>query len=83
MAFIADTQEECISKLNAWKTGMESKGHRVTIKKTKFIVSGVDLDVLEISQVFLCSLLQGVGNNSIECMQFKLWVHKKYSDITG
>ena len=25
----------------------------------------------------------GVGNNSMECSQCKLWVHKKCSDITG
>ena len=33
---IAFTQE-CISKLKAWKAGMESKGLRVNMKKTKFM----------------------------------------------
>ena len=33
--------------LNAWKAGMESKGPRVNMKKTKFPVSGVGFDVLK------------------------------------
>ena len=40
LLFITDTQEECISKLKAWKAGMESKRLHVNIKKTKFLVSG-------------------------------------------
>ena len=29
LAVIADTLEECVSKLKAWKKGMENKGLRV------------------------------------------------------
>ena len=45
--FIADTQQECISKLKAWKVGMESKGLCVNMKKTKFLFSGNGHDVLK------------------------------------
>ena len=34
LAVIADTLEECVSKLKAWKEGMENKGLRVNMKKT-------------------------------------------------
>ena len=34
---IADSLEECIFKFKAWKTGMESKGLRVNMKKTRAI----------------------------------------------
>ena len=40
LVLIADTQEGCFSKLKAWKVSMESKGLCVTMKKTKFLVSG-------------------------------------------
>ena len=39
LVLIADTQEECIS-------GMESKGLRVNMKRTEFLVSGACHDVL-------------------------------------
>ena len=31
--------EECVSKLKAWKEGMENKGQRVNMKKTKLMVT--------------------------------------------
>ena len=57
LVLIADSQKECISKLKVWKAGMESKGFRVSMKKTKFMVSSV--------------YYKGVGNNSIEFAQCK------------
>ena len=81
LVLIADTQKECISKL---KAGIKSKGLRVYIKKTKFMVSGVDLHVLQKSGKCPCAVCcKGVCNNSIECLQCKLWVHKKCSGING
>ena len=38
LAVIADTLEECITKLKAWKNGMENRGLRVNMKKTKFML---------------------------------------------
>ena len=42
-----DTQEECISKLKAWKASIESKELHVNMKKTKFLVFGVSLNILK------------------------------------
>ena len=51
---------------------------------TKFMVSAVDLNVLQKSGKYACAICcKGVGNNSIECLQCKLWVHKRCSGITG
>ena len=76
-------QEECISKLNAWKTGMESKGLLISMKKTRFLVSGPGQDVLKkfgkCSSAVYC---RGVINNSIQCSQCMLWAHKECSGIT-
>ena len=83
LVVIADSLEECISKLRVWKAGMESKGLRVNMKKTKFLISGVGLSLLQDSGEFPCVICRsGVGVNSIECSQCKLWVHKKCSGLT-
>ena len=36
LTVIADTLEECITELKAWKNGTENRGMRVNMKKTKF-----------------------------------------------
>ena len=85
LVLIAGTQE-CISNLKAWKASMESTGLHVNTKKTKsmVLVSGVDLDVLQKSGKYPCAICcKGVGKNSIECSQCKLWVHKGCNRIIG
>ena len=80
---IADTQVECISKLKAWKAGIESKRLSVNMKKTKFLVSGDDHGVLQKSRKYPCAVCWScVGRNSILCQQYMLWIHKMCSGIT-
>jgi len=44
---------------------MESKGLRVNMKKTKFLISGVGLNLLQDSGEFLCTICRsGVGVNN-------------------
>ena len=47
LVLIADTQEEIVSKLKAWKAAMESNGLRVNMEKTKFLVFGDGHDVFQ------------------------------------
>ena len=42
LVIIADSPEERIARFKAWKAGMEQKGLRVNMKKTKFMVSSAD-----------------------------------------
>ena len=49
---IADSLEECIARLKVWKEGMEGKGLRVNMKKTKLVVSGPGLDLLRDSGAY-------------------------------
>ena len=56
LAVMADSLEECIARLKVYKEGMERKGLRVNIKKTKLMVSGPGLDLLRDWSVPLCSL---------------------------
>ena len=84
LVIIADSLEECVRKLELWKGGMEKKGLRVNMKKTKFLITGPGLDKLRDSGAYPCSVCRsGVGANSIECSQCKLWVHKKCSGLVA
>ena len=84
LAVIADSLEECINKLKTWKEEMENKGLRVNMRKTKFMVSGPGLDLLRDTGAHPCAVCRsGVGVNSIQCSQCRLWVHKNCSGIIG
>ena len=84
LVIIADSLEECISKLKAWKTGMESKGLRIIMKKRKFQFSGLGRDVLKDSGKNPCTVcLTKVGAKVIQCSQCQFWVHMKCSGICG
>ena len=70
LVVFSDSLEECIAKLKAWKAGMERKGLRVNMKKTKLLISGPGLDLLKDSGKFPCAVCRsGVGTNSILCSQ--------------
>ena len=69
LVLIADNLKDFISMLNAWKAGMESKGLCVNMKKTKFLLSGIAIDVLNKSGKHNSAVCHsGVGNNSIKCL---------------
>ena len=76
---IVDTSlERLIERVLEWKNGLESKGLRVNMSKTKFMASGLDLGVLHDSGKYPCAVCRtGVGNNSILCTKCNFWVHKK------
>ena len=82
LAEMADSLEECIASLKVWKEGMEHKGLRVNMKKTKLMVWGLGLDLLCDSGAFPCAVCwSGVGVNSIQCSQCMYCVHKKCSGV--
>ena len=78
LAVMAESLEECIARLKVWKEGMEGKGLRVNMEKTKL------MDLLGDSGGFPCAVCRsGVGVNSIQCLQCMYWVHKKCSGVRG
>ena len=82
LAIIADSMDECVSRLLVWKEAMEKKGLRVNAKKTKIMICGTNLDLLQSSGKFPCGVCRtGVGNSSILCNSCKYWVHKKCSGL--
>ena len=69
-------------KLTLWKTNMEWKGLPVNMGKTKVLISGPGLDVLQKSRKDPWDVcLKGVGTNSIFCCGCSSWIHKKGSGI--
>ena len=59
---------------------MERKGLRVNTGKTKIIICGTGLDLLQSSGELSCAVCHtGADSNSIQCNECEHWVHKKCS----
>ena len=56
LIIIADSMDECVSRLLIWKEGLERKGLRVTAKKTKVMICSDGLDTLPKSGKYPCSM---------------------------
>ena len=84
LALIAESMEELNVKLKNWKEGMEGKGLRVNMGKTKVLVSNRRFAPVRQQGEYPCEVCHcGVGSNSILCSSCGLWVHKKCSGIRG
>ena len=71
-------------KLIEWKTYLEAKGLIINTRKTKIMVTRVDLQTLKDSAKYPCSVCRkGVGSNFIYCSQCLHWVHKKFSGLNS
>ena len=84
LVLVAETEELLMEKLRKWKKGMELKGLRVNIGKTKVMRCQVRIGQAEDSGKYPCGVCrQGVGDNSIKCVARHRWVHKRCSGISG
>ena len=84
LVLVAETEELLIEKLRKWKKGMELKGLRVNISKTKVMRCQVGIGKAEESGKYPCGVCkQGIGDNSIKCVACHRWVHKMCSGISG
>ena len=82
LVIIAESLEECVRRLLIWKEAMEKKGLRVNAGKTKIMICGTGLDLLQSSGEFPCAVCHtGVGSNNIFYNGCKHWVHKKCSGL--
>ena len=84
LVIIADSLEECVRRLLIWKEAMEKKGLRVNAGKTKVMIFGTGLDLLQSSGEYPCAVCRtGVGCEQPHLLQYgcKLWVHKKCSGL--
>ena len=80
---IAETEKELLKRLNEWKDNVESKSMRVSMNKTKVMISGRQ-KVRQKAVRWPCGVCsKGVGSNSLQCTSCQKWVHKKCSGIKG
>ena len=56
LVIIAESLEECVRRLLTWKETMEEKGLRLSAGKTKIMICGADLDLLQSSGEFTCAV---------------------------
>ena len=82
LVLIADTLPELKMKLSSWKEAIKIKGLRINMSKTKILISDHDLVAKSDPVKWPCGVCRkGVGKNSIFCVGFKHWVHKRCSGI--
>jgi len=82
LAVITETEEELIKRLNDWKDNVESKSMRVSMNKTKVMISGERQKVRQKDVRWPCGVCnKGVGSNLLQCTSCQKWVHKKCSGI--
>ena len=56
LVIIAGSLKECVGRLLIWKKAMEEKGLRVNAGKTKVVIFGTGLDLLQSSAEFPCGV---------------------------
>ena len=73
-----------MEKISVSKEGLEGRGLRVNVGKTKVMKCHVAADTRVESGKYPCGVCgKGVGTNSIQCGGCKKWVHKKCSGVKG
>jgi hypothetical protein len=84
LVIIAESEEALLERIKVWKRGLEAKGLRVNMGKTKIMRchDGPALDVA--SGKWPCGVCKkGVGSNAIQCNNCAKWIHKKCSGVKG
>ena len=83
LAIVAESLGEQKVRLKNWKDGLEEKGLKVNVGKTKVLCSRHDFPKSKTASVKLSCVacMKGVGANSILCLSCWNWVHKWCSGI--
>ena len=63
LVIIAESLGKCVGRLLTWKEAMEEKGLRVNAGKTKIMICGTGLDLLQSSGEFPCAI--GLGGDIV------------------
>lgn len=84
LVLMADTEELLIEMIKKWKTGLEDKGLKMNVGKTKVMRCQTGARPVIKSGKHPCGVCQkGVGSNSIMCTSCSAWIHKRCSGISG
>ena len=83
LVLLADSEDDLKKKLQRWKNGLEAKGLKVNVGKTKVMKCGVGVQKVVDSRKYLGGVCgKSVDANSIQCTLCMKWVHKRCSDIS-
>ena len=82
---MAESEGNLMEKFELWRSGMEDKGLRVNMDRTKILVCRAKLAQSgKSSDKWSCGVCgKGVGRNSIHCTQCGKWIHKRCSGVKG
>jgi hypothetical protein len=84
LVLAAEGEALLVEKLKKWKAGMEEKGLRVNMGKTKVMRCRDGAGQVKQSGKHPCGICKkGVGSNSIKCISCNSWIHKRCSGISG
>ena len=84
LALMAESKAQLLVLIERWREGMERKGLRVNMAKTKVMKCQVGSGQAENSGKWPCGVCRkGVGRNSLLCGVCKRWVHRKCSGVKG
>ena len=84
LVLMAESEELLVEKIRKWKAGMEDRGLRVNMGKTKVMRCRVDAGQVQKSGKYPCGVCgKGVGSNSIKCTACNAWIHKRCSGVSG
>ena len=84
LVLMSDSIEGLEKKFSDWKKGMENKGLRVNVGKTKVMISSSSAATVNKTGKYPCGVChKGVGSNSIFCKSCKSWTHARCSRVKG
>src|SRR5271165_3460754 len=84
LVLIAYSEAKLMAKFRKWKEGMEAKGLRVNMAKTKVLKCQMRYGLAEDSGKWPCGVCRkGVGANSIKCAGCSKWIHRRCSGLKG
>jgi hypothetical protein len=83
LVLIAESEEELLDRIKIWKRGLEAKGLRVNMGKTKILRCRAGA-LGAASGKWPCGVCKkGIGSNAIQCNNCAKWVHKRCSGVKG
>ena len=84
LVLAAEAEGLLVEMLTKWKVGLEEKGLRVNMGKTKVMRCRDGAGQVKQSGKHPCGICKkGVGSNSIQCTSCNSWIHKRCSGISG
>ena len=84
LVLMADSEEMLTEKFKKWKAGLEEKGLRVNMSKTKVMRCRDGAGQIVRAGKYPCGVCsKGVGANSIQCTSCYAWIHKRCSGVRG